>query len=506
MATGFKYQVQETIFDPKSMLDEENFYNQRQGAPSELTRKLTYILGSYNNDYPLSMMTEGGVGFGIGNTTVELDDVQFTYPVMGRDDKASVVSSSLYVTGDKPGIGNQPFYLFFPDNWIKRYYIIQSELGVQAYVAKDPDPVGDGTFKYTCYLDPAGPSDFCPVSQTQTGVRWIDLYTAVSESESRTTESKMVSPGLFKNQMGFMRAGMSWSGNSANKMMKINVMTDKGETNVWMDFAMWQFEKRWLNECEHLYWYSKYNRQANGQIALKDLLSGKVIPRGSGVLEQIQNRSSYSDVLTYKAFTSKISDALFGQSDTNNMSITLHTGTGGMRTFHQMIMAQGATVLTSFGAGNVADKFVTGTGYNLALGGYFSTLYHIDGYVIKVKKNPIFDRGRVAMASPLHPESGLPLESYRMVFLDDGDYDGQPNIQHVAQKGRSFLHGIIPGLTPLPRSLNIMGGFNISNKDAAMALATDKDESGYTRFKSAGIQILRANKCFDMICTAGQNG
>lgn len=504
MATGFKYQVQETIFDPKSMLDENNFYNQRQGAPSELTRKLTYILGSYNNDYPLSMMTEGGVGFGIGNTTVELDDVQFTYPVMGRDDKASVVVKSDYTTGDKPGVGNTAFYLYFPDNWIKRYYIIQSELGVQAHVAKDAEPLGDGTFKYTCYLDPAGPADFCPVSQTTTGVKWIDLFTAVAESESRTTESKMVAPGLFKNQMGFMRAGMSWSGNSANKMMKIKVQTDKGETDVWMDFAMWQFEKRWLNECEHLYWYSRYNRQANGQIALKDLLTSKVIPRGSGVLEQIQNRSSYSDIPSYKSFTNKVGDALFGQSDTNNFSIALNTGTGGARTFHQMIMKEGATILTNFGAGNVADKFVTGTGYNLALGGYFDTIYHIDGYTIKVKKNRMFDMGRVAMASPLHPESGLPLESYRMVFLDDADYDGQPNIQHVAQKGRSFLHGIIPGLTPMPKSLNIMGGFNLTNKDAAMALSTDKDESGYTRMKSAGIQILRANKCFDLICTAGQ--
>lgn len=507
MATGFKFQVQETIFDPKSMLDEQNFYNQRQGAPSELSRKLTYILGSYNNDYPISMMTEGGVGFGLSNTTVELDDVQYTYPVMGRDDKASVVSTTIYGSSDKPGLGNQPFYLYFSDNWIKRYYVIQSEQGVQAYVAKDAEPEGDGTYKYTCYLDPALATDYCPYTQTQPGVKWIDMFTQVAESESRTTESKMVSPGLFKNQMGFMRAGMSWSGNAANKMMKISVQTDKGETSVWMDYAMWQFEKRWLNECEHMYWYNRYNRQVNGTVALKDLLTGKVVPRGSGILEQIQNRSTYAGTMDYASFTNKVGDALFGQSDTSNYSITLNTGTGGMRVFHQMLMAQGATILTSFGgAGGIGDKFVTGTGYNLALGGYFDTMYHIDGYVIKVKKNPIFDRGRVAMASPLHPDSGLPLESYRMVFIDDADYDGQPNITHVAQTGRSFLHGIVPGLTPLPKSLQLMGGFNLSNKEAAMALSTDKDESGYTRFKSAGICIKRANKCFDLQCAiAGIN-
>lgn len=505
MATGFKFQVQDQIYDAKSMLDENNFYNQRQGAPSELSKKLTYILGSYNNDYPLSMMTLGAeAGFNIKNAAVELDDTQFTYPVMGRDDKASIVVKSDYGSSDKPGIGNQPFYLYFTDNWIKRFYIIESEHGVQAHVAKDAEPVGDGTFKYTCYLDPADKDSYCPYTETLPGIKWIDMFTAVAESESRTTESKMTAPGLFKNQMGFMRAGMSWSGNSANKVMKISVQTDKGNTDVWMDFAMWQFEKRWLNECEHLYWYSRYNRQANGNIALKDLLTGKVIPRGSGVLEQIQNKSSYSDILSYKSFTNKVGDALFGQSDTKNMSISLHTGTGGKRVFHQMLINAGATILgAGLGAGNVADKFVSGQGYNLALGGFFDTLYHIDGYIIKVKYNPVFDRGRVALKSPLHPESGLPLESYRMVFIDDADYDGQPNIVHVAQKGRSFLHGVVTGLTPMPKSLQLIGGFNLSNEQAAMSISTDKDESGYTRMKSAGIQLKRTNKCFDLVCTAG---
>ena len=93
-----------------------------------------------------------------------------------------------------------------------------------------------------------------------------------------------------------------------------------------------------------------------------------------------------------------------------------------------------------------------------------------------------------------------------MVFIDDADYDGQPNIQHVAQKGRSFLHGIVPGLTPMPRSLEVMTkSFSIDKETAAASmLATDVDESIYTRFKSCGIQILRANRCFDLECTAGQ--
>lgn len=495
-----QYQVQEGIFDAKSMLDETNFYHQRQGSPSELTKKLTYILGDYNKAYPISTMTMGGVGYNNGRSAKEIDDVQFTYPVMGRDNKASIVFDSVYTDGTKPGYGNQPFYLVFGDNWIKRYYTIQSERGVQAYVLEDGEPMPTGGFRYKCQLNPAGPTDYCPVDQTLEGVKWIELFTSVAESESRTTESKMAMPGMFKNQMSFMRTGMSWAGNAANKMMKIKVKTDKGETDVWMDYFMWQFEKRWLEDCEHFYWYSRYNRLNDGTIPLKDLYTGKVVPTGSGLLEQIANKSTYSK-LTYNTLANKVGDALFGQSDSGNMSLTLMTGTGGFREFDRAMKDAGVTALGPLGAGDIASKFVTGTGRNLALGGFFDMFYHIDGYTIKVKLNQTFNTGRVAMASPLHPETGLPLESYRMVFLDDSDVDGQPNIQHVAQTGRSFIDGVIPGLTPPPKSLQILSGN--SGSTASKILATDQDKSSYVRMKSAGIQILRANRCFDLQCTAG---
>lgn len=504
-----RYQVTEEIFDPKSMLDEDNFYSQRQGHPSELTRKLTYILGDYNKNYPISLMTLGGIGYegnALKRAAVELDDPQYTYPVMGRLSKASIVVKTDYNASSQAGIGNQPFFLYFNDNWIKRFFFIHSAKGIRAYVLQDPEYVG-GYWQYKCQMDPALPGDYVPFSEVNEGAAWIALHTGVSESRSRSTETGMVMPGSYKNQMGFMRAGMSWAGNAAEKVMKINVKTDKGETDVWMDYFMWQFEMEWLSQCEHAYWYSRYNRQANGEVLLKDVATGKIVPQGSGMLEQIQNKSSYS-TLTYDFLTNQIGDALFGQSDTSNMSITLHTGRGGMRSFDTAIKAAGGTILQNIQA-VIGDKFITGTGYHLALGGYFDQMYHIDGYYIKVKHNPIFDMGKVAMAQQaggyIHPLTGWPLESYRMVFIDDADYDGQPNIQHVAQKGRSFLHGIIPGLTKMPRSLQVMNSsFNIDSETHAAMLATDIDESSYTRFKSAGIQILRANRCFDLECIAGQ--
>ena len=509
---ALKYRVTEAIFDSKSMLDETNFYHQRQGHPSELTRKLTYIMGDYKKMYPISLMTLGGIGYegnALKKAAVEVDDPQFTYPVMGRRTKAVVCSSTPYSAGDKPGIGNSKFKIRFHDNWVKRFFILQSARGVQVYVHADGELLSTGEYEYTVSLDPALPTDSCPLTELQSGAAWADITTAVAESESRTTESKMMMPGSYKNQMSFLRHGFSWAGNSANKVMKIEVTnpTSGKTSNVWMDWAMWQYEDEWLSICEHNYWYSRYNRLPNGEVLLKDMLTGKVIPRGSGLLEQVQNKSTYSS-LSYDYLSNQIGDALFGQSDSAGMSITLHTGMGGKREFHKAIMKAGATVLGGF-IGTVAEKFVTGTGYNLALGGYYDTFYHIDGYVVKVKHNPLFDMGKVALAQQaggyVHPETGWPLESYRMVFIDDNDYDGQPNIQHVAQKGRAFRHGVIAGLTDMPKSLQVMNSnFNLDNESKATLLATDVDKTSYTRFKSAGIQILRANKCFDFQCIAGQ--
>lgn len=502
----FKYTVRDSIFDPKSMLDETNFYHQGQGKPAELTKKLTHVMGSYSGKYPISMMTmgnvvEGGQYTSSSRSAKELDDVQFTYPVMGKDDKASIVTDIEYSGTDKPGIGYSEFYITFSDNWIKRYYIIESRSGVQAYVLEDGVATSKG-FRYKVQLDAVGPKASCPLSELQPGTLWVDLYAAVAESESRGTESKMAVPGKRKNQMGFIRASYHFSGNVANKMINIDVESPNGKkVTTWMDLAMWQFEHRWLNECEHVYWYSRYNRQADGNIPLKDLLTGKVIPRGSGLLEQIQNKSTFSD-LSYSDLTNKIGDALFGRGDTDkNVNITLHTGRGGMRDFHQAVMKAGGEMIGG-SLGDIADKFITGSGRELTLGGFFNSFYTIDGYFVKVKHNPIFDSGRIALKSPIHPDTGFPLESHRMVFIDDNDIDGQPNIQHVSQKGRSYIDGVVPGLTPLPKSLTI-GSSGTLDSGQMKVLATDKDVASYHRFKSAGIQMLDGGRSFDLQCVKG---
>ncbi len=494
----FRFQIQQDIFDAKAMLDENNFYAQRHGEPAELTMKLTWLLGDSTKSFPLAMATMGDIvssdgGFKKTNSKVkEITDTQFTWPVMSRLNKASVVATTPAVTANV-GYGNTPFKLVFTDNWMKRNYMIESPLGVQAYILGDSVKVSEG-FEYTLQLNAVTDKAVIPASELQAGTMWCDLNTFNAESESRGTEFKRVAPGKYKNQMSVIRASHQWAGNSANRVMSITIQHGGKSMKLWMDFEQYQFERAWLEEVEHMFWYSRYNRKPNGESPLKDPITGKSIFTGAGILEQVNNYATYTR-LTYAFLQNVIANALFGQSDTDGMSITLYTGRGGMREFDRAMKEAGITqMVLSGGGGNVADKFIKGDGnYDLAVTGFFNTMYHIDGYVIKVKHNPIFDYGRRAVKSPLHPETGYPLESYRMVFIDDGMFDGEPNLQFVCEKGRRMLHGVVAGITPMPDQYRILAGIsNINSGDLAL-LSSDIDASSYHRLSTGGVTLRRGN-------------
>lgn len=495
----FRFQVQQDIFDAKSMLDENNFYAQRHGSPAELTTKLTWLLGDSTKSFPLAMATMGDIvsadgGFKRTNSKVkELTDIQFTWPVMSRLNKACPIAVTPASTLNL-GVASQTFSLTFTDNWIKRNYMIESPLGVQAYVLGDPTKVSEG-FSYTLQLNAVSDSVSVPASEVQAGVLWSDLNTFNSESESRGTEFKRVAPGKYKNQMSIIRMSHQWAGNSANRVMAISINAEgKEPLKLWMDFEQYQFERAWLEEVEHMFWYSRYNRRASGDIPLKDVLTGKAIPTGAGVLEQINNYATYTR-LTFTFLQQVIANAFFGQSDTDGMSVTLYTGRGGMREFDRAMKESGTIQnLLAQGGGNIADKFVKGDGnYDLVATGYFTGMYHIDGYYIKVKHNPIFDYGRRAVKAPLHPDTGFPLESYRMVFIDDGMFDGEPNLQFVAEKGRRMLHGVVAGLTPMPKQYRIIQNLQNIGAGELAAINSDVDASSYHRLATGGVTLRRGN-------------
>jgi hypothetical protein len=287
-----------------------------------------------------------------------------------------------------------------------------------------------------------------------------------------------------RNQISMIRKSYGYEGNVPNKVVNVEFNVNGKKTKLWYDFEEFQHMLRWKEEVESNLWYSKYNRDTNGVIHMKDD-NGKPIPLGSGVLEQIPNIDSYSR-LTAKKLKNVVRDALYGASDAAQMNIVLFTGIGGMEEFDNAMKEEVA--LGAYIKNTDPSSFISGSGRSLELGGFFTTYRHIDGHTITVRYLPLFDHGPRALNAELHPETGLPLESYRMIFLDMSVYDGETNIKMVSHKGREMVRWAVAGGSVPP-------GF-----EGNALRANDIDGATVHFMKTAGIAIRRATNCLHLEC------
>lgn len=502
---GYKpeFVVREQMFSTTSHLDSNAYYNERGGSIKDLSTKLVYLLGSKYDNYPISTKAYGEMLNG-KSTVKEVDDLRYKYPVMGRDYQATTVAvTNPVLTADALGASHGLFEVVFTSKWFKIYNIIESSRGVQARVMEEPKQEGK-FWRYKLQLITNRPSVFCPATEVQAGTPWVDLYSAVSLERRLASDTNVVLPGSVQNQLGVFSKSISWGDKlNLDRVMDFTVTLDGQESKNWISWHMYQFEKAWLEECETKYWYSRYNRDANGEINLKELRTGEAITLGSGILEQIQNYSTYTN-LTYSKLENLLSNTFFGMSDSANKVVTLYTGTGGMREIDTALRQRYGNL---FGSANVVintDKFLEGNGHNLGLTGFFDHAYFIDGYRLNVKHCSIFDKGRNALKSPKHPISGLPLESYRMVFIDDEAQDGQPNVQLLTLKGYSpYVHHITLGGTDAPKDLMVMNNISSVQSSSAPLRESGYNEGSYQRYCVGGVQILRANRCFNLECILG---
>lgn len=469
-----KLRLYEDIWNADRMTDENSLANALLTQPDVLSPVLTHLAGREDKRFPLSFLTEG-----LGNIKY-INGTEYNYPVIGPLNKAVIASK---LTGN--GLGHSYFKITFPEKLFVRQYLIETAGGdVQARIMREPEKVSGG-YEYTCQLTTPDSNAFITPDQVE-GKRFSQLFAPVSMSGSRGNESHWVAPSQMHNQISMIRKSYGYEGNAPNRVVNVEFNINGKTTKLWYDFEEYQHMLRWKEEVEANFWYSKYNRDANGIIHLKDD-NGKPIPLGSGVLEQIPNLDSYVR-LTAKKLKSVVRDAVYGASDAQAMNIILFTGIGGMEEFDNAMkdeVARGMYIKTTD-----PKSFITGSGRNLVLGGFFTTYQHVDGHTITVRHLPLFDHGPRALNSDLHPITGLPLESYRMVFLDMSVYDGQPNIQMIGQKGREMVRWAVAGGSIPP-------GF-----EGNALRANDIDGATVHFMKAAGIAIRRATNCLHLQCIA----
>jgi len=465
-----KLRLYEDKYNAEGMTDENSLANALLTQPDVLSPVLTHLAGREDKRFPLSFLTEG-----LGNIK-QIQDIEYDFPVMGRLNKAVALAQGISAKG-----GNHTrFKAVFAEKWFVRQYIIESPAGEQMRVQEDPVEVAGG-WEYTLQLVTPTATTFSATA----GDQFVQLFAPVAQSGSRGNESNWVAPSKMRNQISLIRKSYRYEGNAPERVVNVEFNIGGRTTKLWYDFEEYQHMLRWKEEAEYSLWYSRYNRDGDGVIHLKDD-NGKGIPLGSGALEQIPNTDSYSK-LTANKLKNIVRDALYGASDAQQMNIVLFTGLGGLEEFDSAMKDELASNTYARVDGS---HFISGSGRNMELGGFFTSYKHIDGHTITVRHLPLLDNGARALNSPKHPTTGLPLESYRMIFLDMSTYDGESNIKLVSQKGREFVRWAVAGATVPP-------GFQ-----GNALRANDVDGASVHFMKSSGIAIRRATNCLHLECVA----
>lgn len=480
--------VYDQQFDPTGHTNENSLAKARLSKPDQINTMLTFIQGKDSEKFPLTFLTEGQKG---NIRKIEVSDVEYTYDLISKLDKADTVVSSNYTSTSRAGQYGSPIQVVFKTNWLKKQHIIVNSSGNRCRVAQQPR-VTTGGWLYVLTLERQSADEYVDYSELSSNAKWaMEGAGVVSQSLSYGNESNVVTPGKVKNQISVIRKSYHIAGNLANKVVEISLPTKGNKaTNYWMPFEEWQHEMTWKAACEEHLWFSNYNRDANGQITTIDEESGLPVPMCAGVVEQIPNVDTYT-TLTEAKLDSTVLSVMYGRQDEwSPTEVVLYTGIGGAREFDAAMKAKGAE------SGQiVGDKYVTGSGNNLVYGGYFKAYTTQEGLTIKTAPLRLLDSGARAKVAKKHIKTGLPATSYEMYFVDQSTYDGVPNVRMVTEKGRSLVRGVEQGMAEYKgMSMSEFAGYKGNSK--VLNLATDQDKTSMHYLATKGIQINRNNHCF----------
>ena len=477
-------------YEDRGYSNEESIAYLQLQKPVEINAFLTYNYGMDDDRFPLSFMTEGQGTSG----TVDITTVQWTWGTMGRMKFTDFVTY-FNTANTKPGLGGAEFEVHFSTHWfIEQYGLIAPDGKTQVRVQKDLGESAYG-YGYILKLTSPNPNAFIDPEMLAKGKYWSMSAPTVSESYSKGNRSNSMGPGKMTSQLEFQRYSKEIAGNLANVITEYEFKTKGGGTSkLWINEEMRQFHLNMRVMNEERLWMAEYNRNANGEVLLKDRDNGKPIPHTSGMLEicRESNYDTYGEYLPINKIKRTVGDVIDRDTDTGTMDIVLMGGKGFLEDFDESMKmdAKENGFLTPLG-----DKEIQGMGGNLEYGAYFRKYKTVDGHTITAKHCSFFDKGTIAEAAKqngmIHPRSGLPITSHQACFIDFSSYEGHRNVRMVRQKGQIYKAKVIEGMTDIPAC------WGLPNTNHA---ATEVDMARYEVKSSLGLQVDNSNKMFLLKC------
>lgn len=477
-------------FDDRGYSNEESIANLQLQKPIEINAFLTYNYGKDDDRFPLTFLTEGRGSAGV----VDVDTVQWTWKTMGRlkfDDFVTYFNTSNL----KPGVGGSDFEVHFSTHWfIEQYTLTAPDGHTQVRIQRDLGESAHG-YGYILRLMSPNPDAFVDPEMLAVGKYWSMGAPLVSESYSKGNRSNTMGPGQMTSQLEFHRYSKEIAGNLANVVTEYEFEGgDGGKNTLWINEEMRQFNVTMRIANEERLWMAEYNRNTNGEVALKDMDNGKPIPTTAGMLEicRESNYDTYGEYLTLNKIKRTVGDVLDRDTDDGTMNIVLMGGKGFIEDFDEA-MRMDATengFVTPLG-----DKMIDGSDAGLTYGKYFRRYKTVDGHTITVKHCSFFDKSTIAETAKkngmIHPRSGLPITSHQACFIDFSSYNGHQNVRKVRMKGQIYKAKVLKGLTDVPASWGV---------PETNFISTEIDMSRFEVKDSLGLQVDNATKMFLLQC------
>lgn len=477
-------------FDDRGYSNEESIANLQLQKPVEINAFLTYNYGKDDDRFPLTFLTEGRGSAGV----VDVDTVQWTWKTMGRlkfDDFVTYFNTA----NSKPGVGGSDFEVHFSTHWfIEQYTLTAPDGHTQVRIQRDLGESAHG-YGYILRLMSPNPDAFVDPEMLAVGKYWSMGAPLVSESYSKGNRSNTMGPGQMTSQLEFHRYSKEIAGNLANVVTEYEFEGgDGGKNKLWINEEMRQFNVTMRIANEERLWMAEYNRNANGEVGLKDMDNGKPIPTTAGMLEicRESNYDTYGEYLTLNKIKRTVGDVLDRDTDDGTMNIVLMGGKGFIEDFDEAMRmdAKENGFVTPLG-----DKMIDGSDAGLTYGKYFRRYKTVDGHTITVKHCSFFDKSTIAETAKkngmIHPRSGLPITSHQACFIDFSSYNGHQNVRKARMKGQIYKAKVLKGLTDVPASWGV---------PETNFISTEIDMSRFEVKDSLGLQVNNATKMFLLQC------
>lgn len=405
--------------------------------PEQMDSVLSYAFG-YQEKNVLSLLT-GGIG-----KTEYISGREYTWKLHLQSERAIEVIETSPDIGGALGRQGTTFRIVLAEKWFDlNDNLISDDRDVEVHVVSEPYQSGNG-YVYTVQLNDPNPASFIDPTLISLGARFSKSSTTVGEGSYKGGGSGYSTPIELRNHLTTLRKTYKCTGEAAQAIMVIELFAPDGQsTKYWTKLEEWNNMAKWYRELDRQYIYSRYNKDTQGEVKLRDE-NGMPIYHGAGLREQIApaNKRPYTR-LTYEILNEFLLDLSFSADKWggNNKFVAL-TGKMGMREFDRAIK--------EYAAGNnitVTDNgtFITGSGSELTLTGYFKTVKFMNGIELTITEFPPYDD--IIHNRELHPISLKPVESYRFTFLNFGQVNGKSNITKVAMNNREGCMWHVAGST-----------------------------------------------------------